>query len=196
MNFLAHALLAGTDDELILGSLLGDFIHGRIAPGLRPAVELGVRLHRAVDVHTDAHPIVAGLRNLVPTPFRRYAGILFDIWFDHLLARDFARWSDVPLAVYSAQLRQLLQRHEAELPEEMRRFAAYMQRNDLPAAYADPAMVGRAISGVGQRLQRENPLHQALPLLQQLDPFLEVGFREFFPQLLQFAQEWREAQGR
>lgn len=194
MNFLAHALLAGNDDELILGSLLGDFIHGRLAPGLRPAVELGVRLHRAVDVHTDAHPIVAGLRSHIPAPFRRYAGILLDIWFDHLLARDFARWSTTQLQDYSQHLRALLREHNTELPEEMRRFAAYMERNDLPAAYADPAVAGRAIAGVGGRLRRENPLHEALPLLQQLDPLLEAGFREFFPQLLQFAQEWREAQ--
>lgn len=194
MNFLAHALLAGNDDELILGSLLGDFIHGRLTPGLRPAVELGVRLHRAVDVHTDAHPIVAGLRSHLPAPFRRYAGILLDIWFDHLLARDFARWSSTHLQDYSQHLRALLREHDAELPEEMRRFAAYMERSDLPAAYADPAVVDRAIAGVGRRLRRENPLHEALPLLQQLDPLLEAGFREFFPQLLQFAREWREAQ--
>ena len=194
MNFLAHALLAGDDDELILGSLLGDFVHGRIAPGLRPVVEQGVRLHRAVDVHTDAHPLVAGLRSHIPAPFRRYAGILLDIWFDHLLARDFSRWSNTQLQAYSQHLRDLLRKRDAELPEEMRRFAAYMEHNDLPAAYADPAVVGRAIAGVGRRLRRDNPLHEALPLLLQLDPLLQAGFDEFFPQLLQFAREWREAQ--
>jgi acyl carrier protein phosphodiesterase len=194
MNFLAHALLAGDDDEVILGSLLGDFIHGRIAPGLPPKVEQGVRLHRAIDVHTDAHPVVVALRAQIPAPFRRYAGILLDIWFDHLLARDFPRWSSTRLQDYSQQVRALLRRHDAELPDDMRRFAAYMERSDLPAAYADAAVTGRAITGVGQRLRRENPLHQALPVLQQLDPILERGLREFFPQLLRFAQDWRAAQ--
>ncbi len=190
MNHLAHAVLAGPDEDLILGGLLGDFVHGPVPTGLRPGVERGIRLHRAIDVYTDGHPVVADLRRLFDPPFRRYAGILLDIWFDHLLARDFARWSNTPLATYSKALLALLRRHAAELPADMRGFVAYMQRNDLPAAYADAAMIGRALTGVGTRLSRANPLHEALPLLRERDAALQAGFDAFFPQLQTFAHTW------
>src|ERR1044072_1762401 len=55
MNLLAHALAAAPDAELMLGSLIGDFVRGRIDPSLPPAIRAGVALHRAVDTFTDAH---------------------------------------------------------------------------------------------------------------------------------------------
>lgn len=190
MNHLAHAVLAGDEPDLILGGLLGDFVHGPVPTGLRRGVELGIRLHRAIDVHTDSHPVVVDLRNLFVAPFRRYAGILLDVWFDHLLARDFAHWCTTPLERFSGDLLALLQRHADELPPSMRGFVAYMQRNGLPAAYADAGVIGRALAGIGTRLSRANPLHEALPVLQANDAALQRGFEKFFPQLQTFAQGW------
>ena len=48
MNHLAHALLAGDDEWLQLGGMLGDFVHGQPDPELfPPRVIAGIRLHRA-----------------------------------------------------------------------------------------------------------------------------------------------------
>lgn len=190
MNHLAHALLAGDDEDVILGSLLGDFVHGPVPDGLRPGVERGLRLHRAIDMHTDSHPVVAELRAGMAPPFRRFAGILLDIWFDHLLARDFARWCGTPLKHYSSGLRALLHRHHGELPETMQRFLVYMDLHDLPAGYAGIVQVERAITGVGRRLSRANPLGEAVPVLQAQAPRLQQGFDAFFPQLQAFAHDW------
>lgn len=191
MNHLAHAVLAGTDADLILGSLLGDFVHGPVPTGLRRGVEQGIRLHRAIDVYTDAHPVVTGLRATFVAPYRRYAGILLDVWFDHLLARDFQRWCDTPLAGFSTALLALLQRHHDELPPTMQRFVVYMRRGGLPAAYADAAVIGQVLAGIGTRLSRANPLHEALPVLLEREAALQAGFAAFFPQLTGYARQWR-----
>lgn len=193
MNHLAHALLAGRDDGLRLGGVLGDFVRGRPDPQLPPGVRTGIALHRAIDSYTDRHPEVVAARALFEPPYRRYAGIALDMWFDHCLARDFTRWSSQPLAPFSRELRNLLARQQALLPPAAHRFAAYMQANDLPAAYADPQVLARALAGIGQRLQRDNPLHRMLPLLQALDAPLQQHFARFFPQLCQFAQAWAVA---
>jgi len=78
----------------MLGSLIGDFVRGRIDPALPPKVRAGIALHRAIDAYTDAHADVAAARALFEPPFRRYAGILLDMWFDHLLARQWARFGE------------------------------------------------------------------------------------------------------
>ncbi|MEI7036813.1 ACP phosphodiesterase [Fulvimonas yonginensis] len=190
MNHLAHAVLAGDDEGRRLGGVLGDFVRGTPDPAWPAAVREGIALHRAVDGYTDRHAEVAAARALFPPPYRRYAGIALDVWFDHCLARDFARWSAVPLAPYSSGLRGLLDRHQALLPPAARRFARYMHAHDLPAGYADPAAIGRALAGIGQRLRRDNPLDRMLPLLQALDGPLQQRFEAFFPQLQRFAREW------
>jgi len=190
MNHLAHALLAGADDDLRLGGVLGDFVRGTPDPALPEPVREGIALHRAVDSYTDRHPEVIAARALFAPPYRRYAGIALDMWFDHCLARDFAAWSSLPLAAFSADLRDLLQRQVALLPSAARRFAQYMEANDLPAGYADPRVLERALAGIGQRLRRDNPLAQMLPQLQALDAPLQQHFEAFFPQLRQFASDW------
>ena len=196
MNYLAHTLLAGDDEWLRLGGLLGDFVHGQPDPALPPRLIAGIRLHRAIDVYTDSHPEVQAARELLPSPYRRYAGILLDMWFDHLLARDFPRWNAQPLATYSTELRDLLHRHDALLPFELRRFRDYMDVNDLPAGYADAAVLGRALQGIGQRLRRANPLDSALPLLQALDEPLQRHFDALLPELQRFSAQWIDASGK
>ncbi|MBD8898599.1 ACP phosphodiesterase [Rhodanobacter sp. DHG33] len=193
MNHLAHLLLAGDDEALRLGGLLGDFVHGAPDPALPPRVALGIRLHRAIDVHTDSHPEVVVARARFEPPYRRYAGIALDLWFDHCLARDFARWSTLPLATFSDAARELLWRHDAQLPPALRRFRAYMDAHDLPAGYARREEIGRALEGVAGRLRRDNPLGTMLPLLVALDAPLQAHFEAFFPQLRGFAQAWVEA---
>jgi acyl carrier protein phosphodiesterase len=193
VNHLAHALLAGDDEDLQLGGMLGDFVHGQPDPALYPPrVITGIRLHRAIDVHTDAHPEVLAAKALLPSPHRRYAGILLDMWFDHCLARDFARWSGQPLQPYSDALRALLWHRDALLPPALRRFRGYMELQGLPANYADPTVLGHALAGIGQRLSRANPLDSALPVLLEREAELQRCFEAFFPELRRFAREWVE----
>jgi acyl carrier protein phosphodiesterase len=187
MNLLAHALLASPDAELMLGSLIGDFVRGRIDPALPPNVGAGIALHRAIDAYTDAHAEVAAARALFAPPFRRYAGILLDVWFDHLLARQWARFGEDDLDAFSDRVRDLLAINAALVPERMRGFVAYLDANDLPAAYRDTAVIGNALRGMSRRLERANPLGEALPVLVALHAPLQQCFEAFFPELRNFA---------
>ncbi|RDI98719.1 DUF479 domain-containing protein [Dyella solisilvae] len=194
MNHLAHTLLAGDDELLQLGGLMGDFVHGRPDSALPANVVAGIRLHRAIDVFTDSHPEVAAARARLPGEYRRYGGILLDMWFDHLLAQDFARWSEHRLEDYSRSVRALLHRHEALLPPGLLRFRHYMDAHALPAGYARPEEMAAAFDGISYRLRRANPVAAALPVLTGLDTPLRAHFEAFFPQLQVFAREWIEAQ--
>lgn len=195
MNHLAHALLAGSDPALRLGGMLGDFVRGAPDPALSGGVVRGIRLHRAIDVYTDAHPEVVAARALLQPPYRRYAGILLDVWFDHCLARDFGRWSEVPLEPFSTDLRGQLQRYEPTLPPSLQRFLRYMHAHDLPAGYADRDFLAQVFTGIGQRLSRTNPLAGALPELVAQEQPLQDRFETFFPELRDFARTWIEREG-
>jgi acyl carrier protein phosphodiesterase len=187
MNLLAHALLASPDAELMLGSLIGDFVRGRIDSALPPKVRAGIALHRAIDAYTDAHADVAAARALFEPPFRRYAGILLDMWFDHLLARQWTRFGEDDLEAFSDRVRDLLAINADLVPERMRGFVAYLEANDLPAAYRDTAVIGNALRGISRRLKRANPLGEALPVLVALHAPLQQCFDAFFPALCNFA---------
>lgn len=192
MNYLAHALLAAPDDDCMFGSLIADFLRGRIDPALARGVRVGVALHRAVDVFTDTHAQVAAARRLFEPPYRRYAGILLDVWFDHLLARDWPRYGVDTLHGFSRRVRALLVRRDAELPAPMRGFVRYLLTHDLPERYREAEMIAEVLRGMSTRLSRANPLAAALPELQRNAEALERRFAAFFPELLAYARAERE----
>lgn len=192
MNVLAHALLAAPDADAMFGSLIADFLRGRVDPTLPRGVRDGIALHRAVDTYTDAHPDVAEARALLAPPYRRYAGILLDVWFDHLLARDWERHAPGSLHAFSQTVQTLLTARAAELPPRMPGFVDYMRAHDLPERYREPAMIGAALRGLGRRLSRANPVADALPVLQAQAAPLQRRFDAFFPQLMAYATRERE----
>jgi acyl carrier protein phosphodiesterase len=191
MNLLAHALLAAPDADLMLGGLIGDFVRGRVDPALPSRVRAGIALHRAIDGYTDRHAAVTAARTLFDPPLRRYAGVLLDIWFDHLLARGWPAYSLEPLDVFSERVRGLLDERKDLVPERMKGFVAYLHAHDLPAAYRDVPMIGDVLHGVSRRFKRANPVASALPALIALDTPLQECFDAFFPQLMTFAERER-----
>jgi acyl carrier protein phosphodiesterase len=195
MNHLAHALLAAPDEDGMLGGLVADFVRGTLDPGLPRGVRAGIALHRSIDTYTDAHPQVAAARALFEPPYRRYAGILLDVWFDHLLARDWPRHADGSLHAFSRAVQALLLRRAAELPARMHGFADYMRRNDLPEAYRERTMIGDVLRGLSQRLSRANPLAHALPVIEAHAVPIQHHFEAFLPDLRAHARRERERLG-
>jgi len=191
MNYLAHLLTAGNDSTLRYGVLLGDHVRGRRALAVwPPAVRRGVRLHRAVDTFTDRHPATANARTLLPPPFRRYANIMLDIYFDHLLSRHWTRFASTELHIFAQQALALMAAHRHVSPASLRRFEDYARSTRILERYRQPHALHQALTGVGTRLRRANPLHQAMPVLQARDGALEAAFLQLFPDVLDYSAAW------
>jgi acyl carrier protein phosphodiesterase len=176
MNHLAHAWLAGDHEALLIGSLLGDFWRGAPDPQWPAEIADGLRLHRHVDSFTDAHPAVVAARRLFDPPFRRYAGILLDVWFDHLLAADFERRCGRPLRDFADQVYAGLRGAEPGLPVSFHLFAARAAQYDLLVAYADREGLDPVFARLSEHLSRANPVAHALPVLESLEGPLARGF--------------------
>lgn len=192
MNHLAHALLGASDDDILLGGLIADFLRGAVDPALPHGVRIGIALHRAIDTYTDAHAEIVAARARFAPPYRRYAGILLDVWFDHLLARDWTRYAPGSLHAFSRSVQALLARREAELPPRMHAFARYLRARDLPEAYRDEAVIADVLRGLSMRLTRANPIADALPILRAQAAALDRHFGAFFPDLLTHAAQAQE----
>lgn len=177
MNFLAHLYLAGDDEALRLGALLGDFVRGRSALDAYPGpVREGIRMHRHVDAFIDTLPEFVRLRSDFEPPFRRYAGIIIDLGLDHELARRWDDYSGLPLAAFDTQVRQMLARNEELVPGGLARFMRYADRRGLFAAYALPDEVMHSLRGIGRRLSRPNPLNRVAEIWPEMQPRMADAF--------------------
>lgn len=191
MNHLAHAMLAAPDEDLMLGGLIADFLRGALDPALPARVRDGVRLHRAIDRTTDGHPEVVAARALFEPPLRRYAGVVLDLWFDHLLAREWPRYGVGSLDDFSHEVRRLLAERHAQTPPRMLGFLRYMQANDLPRAYGDRVMIERVFVDLSHRIGRDNPLGDAVAQIATREAAIQRHFDAFMPDLIAWTQRER-----
>jgi acyl carrier protein phosphodiesterase len=183
MNYLAHLYLAEQSREGLLGSLLGDFVKGRLDDRFPETVRRGIALHRAIDSFTDAHPLHLESRNRIGGARRRYAGIIVDVCYDHFLCRNWAEHSNESLAVFTERVYGVLREHEYDLPDRLRRIMPHMIADDWLSSYADLENVGRALDGIARRIARSNPLAGALTEIEANYTALDRDFQRFFPEL-------------
>ena len=193
MNFLAHLCLANGDSGLMLGGLLGDFIRGRRALRNFPeSIKQGIVLHRYIDRRTDHSQTVKMLRRGFPREFRRYAGIIIDLAFDHELAVNWWRYMPGSLERFDVEVRDLLRDNTELVPEGLGNFMDYADRHGLFSAYREEDVILFALAGMGTRLTRPNPLHRVAEIWPELAPEFKMAFRQFFPEIQSEVLEWRK----
>lgn len=183
MNYLAHLYLAEQSSEGLLGSLLGDFVKGRLDNRFPEAVRRGIALHRSIDSFTDAHPLHLESRNRIGAPRRRYAGIIIDVCYDHFLCRRWTDYSDESLDSFAGRVYDILREHQDDLPDRLRRMVPHMIADDWLGSYAELENVGRALDGIARRMTRSNPLAGAVTEIEANYAALDGDFQRFFPEL-------------
>ncbi|TYZ06202.1 DUF479 domain-containing protein [Hymenobacter lutimineralis] len=193
MNFLAHLLLSGpptTPDyaDIVVGNFAAEAVRGRAAVlAYPPAVQRGIRLHRFIDSFTDAHPLVRRTTaRLRAAGLGKWAGVVSDVGFDHLLARDFAKFhydAAEPLPAFALRMYALLHARRAELPPRLQHMLQYMRQGDWLSGYAHPEGLRNALLGLSRRVPQAEVLGTgAAAFLAEL-PAYEADFREFWPEL-------------
>lgn len=193
MNYLAHAWLARHSDDAILGALLGDFVFGQSAlADWPPAVRAEIVRHRRIDRYTDDHPAVVATRTRFGD-LRRYAGIVLDVYFDHCLARDWARWDATPLDAFTDRVYRILDERRGLLPPRLAALAPRMAAHDWLGSYARRESVDAAVRGIATRLSRNGDrLVACLDVLRKNEDATQAAFDAFFPQLVKAAVRMRD----
>ena len=192
MNHLAHLVLAGSEPGLLVGGFLGDYVKGRLENRFSPGIERGIRLHRAIDKFTDTPPVVKNSYTRFDSRFRRYSGIITDIAFDHLLARNWSLYYDDSLESYSCITLKKLLDHRQELTEAAYLTASRMQQNNSLAHYGSLQFLERSLVYLSGRLNHDNPLIDAVPHCVECLPDLLDDLSIFYPELMEFCDEWRQ----
>ncbi len=193
MNYLAHIYLARHSDAAMVGALLGDFAKADVSGRFPLAIEREIILHRHIDTFTDNHPVVRAALLTFDGSRRRYAGILLDVFYDHLLSQRWLAYSATPREQFIAHFYQTLTDHAPILPERLRAITPMMIAQDWLGTYSDMDGVDWAITRISQRLSKNGDLLRAgLVDLRDNYAALAEGFDAFFPELIEFSLARRE----
>jgi acyl carrier protein phosphodiesterase len=192
MNYLAHLFLARHSGAAMVGGIMGDFVKADVTGRYPPDIAREIQLHRYIDSYTDSHPAVKASARLFAEGRRRYAGILLDVFYDHLLSLQWERWCDEPRQRMLNRFYAALAEHEALLPERLRAMAPHMVERNWLNTYDDFASVQVAVERISMRLSRNgDALRDGIADLRRHYDGIAAGFGAFFPDLLRFTEERR-----
>lgn len=189
MNYLAHILLSGENLDRQVGGLLGDFVKGPLKGQYPGEVEMGITLHRKIDVYTDAQAEVQQLVQTFPSQWRRYAGIVIDISFDHILATRWADYHELDIDTYCQRFYQHLQTCQPWLPERAQHFNHRAADIRWLQSYADNKLIPKMLNHVGQRLSRPQALGEAWRALDNQREALDQAFVTTMDKLLAYTHK-------
>ena len=191
MNHLAHFLLCPADDEMRAGTLIADYARGNDLSMYPPMVELGIRLHRRIDALVDTSPQVSALKPLVDAPLRRYAGILFDVFFDYALIRGWpSPGNGEARSEFSAGVYTSLAHTETLMPAAARTASTRMRTYDALSSCATHESCARTLARIATRLKRPVELAAGIETLVRHEARIVETFTHVLADLRNGAQAY------
>lgn len=189
MNFLAHLYLSGDSDEIKVGNFIADHVKGKRYLSYPEDIQTGILLHRQIDSFTDSHPLVKECAELLRPVYRKYSGIIIDLYFDHFLASLWNNYSDKQLKDFTRHVHAVLLKNFFLLPSPVKQFLPFLIQNKRLQSYAEIDGITKAIEIMGNYTSLPPESLHARMILQENYDFLKGRFVAFFPEIIQFTRE-------
>ena len=191
MNFLAHSYLSFSEEQLV-GNMIADFVKNRDVARLPESIQKGIKLHRAIDTFTDAHPLIHEAKAPFRPLVRLYSGAFVDVAFDYFLANDTTENSQREWQEHSQRVYAVLRRYEEFLPEVFKKVLDKMQQDDWLYNYRNEWGIEYSFRNVVNKAQFLDKTTNVFPAFLANKDFLREKYEIFFPEIKSFAQGFIE----
>ena len=189
MNFLAHSYLSFSEEQLV-GNMIADFVKNRDVARLPESIQKGIKLHRAIDSFTDAHPLIHEAKAPFRPLVRLYSGAFVDVAFDYFLANDTVENSQREWQEHSQRVYAVLRRYEEFLPEVFKKVLDKMQQDDWLYNYRNEWGIEYSFRNVVNKAQFLDKTINVFPAFLANKDFLREKYEIFFPEIKSFAQDF------
>ncbi|MBN1133090.1 MAG: DUF479 domain-containing protein [Bacteroidales bacterium] len=189
MNFLAHSYLSGTNEEILIGNFIGDYIKGKNYVNYPEMIKKGILMHRDIDTFTDYHAITRRSRMRVIEKYHKYSGIIIDIFYDHFLASQFEKYSNMSLEEYVHFAYIILKRNYKILPISIKYWFPTFLENNWMMAYKTVEGIERVLERMSANTTLPDHASYAVQVLRNDYEDFREDFEEFFPLIIRFLEE-------
>ncbi len=186
MNYLAHIYLSGDNEMVRIGNFIADHIKGSQYKNYPDDIQIGILLHRQIDSFTDAHEIARKSKRRLNEQYGLYKGIIVDIFYDHMLAKNWSMYSKSELSDYTKSFYAQLTDHDVFLPEKIKYMSQYMIPQDWLLSYARKKGIQKVLEGMNRRTGGASKMDLAMGDLEQNYDEFETDFKLFFEDLRDF----------
>jgi acyl carrier protein phosphodiesterase len=192
MNFLAHLFLAEPTSDSIIGTMLADFVNTNYHHRYNKGICWSIVEHREVDKFTDSHPIFIKSKHRISDHFRLLKGIMIDVFYDHYLAKNWTNYSDTSLENFCRFVYQIFLNFQNSFPQKMQGMIPRMIQENWLLSYREIDGIDWVLKGLSNRLSKKNNLGAGIVVLKKNYREFELDFEEYFPQLIEFVDNYRQ----
>ncbi len=189
MNFLAHLYLSGESVDIQIGNFIGDYVKGSQYLNYRESVKEGILLHRAIDHYTDQSIWVSQSKIFFQPAYRRYAGIVCDLLYDHFLAQEWTGYSTHSLRQFTSRVHKSLMRNYLILPIRVQQFLPFLIQNKRLESYATKEGLYKALEVMAKYTSLPPLQDEALRILSLHQTDLLEHFRQFMKEVVTFVEQ-------
>jgi acyl carrier protein phosphodiesterase len=190
MNYLAHLYLSFQIEKIMVGNFIADAVKGKKVLNFDFEIQKGIYLHRRIDEFTDNHPQVSISKNRIREKYRKYSGVVTDMYFDHFLAANWNNYSDVPLFQFTKHCYRTLFGYYLIMPSRMKFILPAMAAGNWLASYSNPDNIGPALTGISSRTKFNSGIETGKEeLIAYYDDF-KNDFKLFFPELISVSKQF------
>ncbi len=195
MNFLAHVYLSGENEETIIGNFIADHVKGNRINRYSPGIIAGIQLHREIDTFTDSHPIFLASKARLQKKYKKYSGVIVDMFYDHFLSANWPDYSEEDITSFTNRIYRIAIKRYFILPPKTKRLLPFMARSNWLAGYGTLEGIDRALTGMSGRTPFKSGMENAAGDLKRDYSLYKTEFQQFFPEVIRFSDERRRDTG-
>ena len=194
MNFLAHLYLSGDNEETIIGNFIADHVKGNRINKYSEGIIAGIKLHREIDAFTDNHPMFLSSKTRLQEKYKRYSGVIVDMFYDHFLSANWQDYIDEDITLFTNRMYKIVIKRFLILPPKTKIILPFMAKSNWLVAYGTFHGIDKALKGMSGRTAFDSGMENAiLDLKQDYDKYRKE-FQEFFPDITRFSKNRRREQ--
>ncbi len=190
MNFLAHLYLSkDLPEEIAVGNFMADAVKGQNSMSLYSEdMQAGIKLHRAIDSFTDSHQVFRQGTKRLHQNYGKFAPVIMDIYYDHILAVNWEKYADVSLQEFSRSQYKLLTRYKSHLPNRTRQWLRYMKFENLLYNYSSEEKIEKVLKLMDKRTANVSRMGSAINELRFFKDEYTQEFYLFFDEMKSYVR--------
>ena len=181
MNYLAHCFLSCTNEDVLVGNFITDFLSRGELKNYKGDILEGIMLHRKIDSYTDTHPQSLKLRAMLRPRHKKYASVVVDLIWDYYLSKNWSLFSGSQLDDFSKEIYEILLKRKDELPQELKDKIERMISSDFLKAYADRDRMSVSLQWMDRHVSFKSNFIGAIDDINENGEKIEQMFLDFFP---------------
>lgn len=185
MNFLGHSLISleideNINKETLYGNFTGDFYKGLVERiELSENLKEGIVLHRIIDKTSDRKENL--LNELLAEKFGIFKGIVFDMFIDHFLSKNFNNLFNKNINDIERKILYKVKEKKNIFPKDFERTFNWLNDKNVMVNYKEIDFLERAFQGLAKNIRRGEILNLAVSELKKnYNLFEEKSINEFF----------------